>query len=98
LQLKSQITSQNKKKVLKQVHQQACKTQIPPYGLKQRHRPNSDCPTEPRHQIPNPHQASPGATACIQLVAGGRIHPGSNAAAVTPCEPKFTKMGEDLSG
>jgi len=30
---------------------------------------NSDCPTEPRHPIPNPHRASPGAAACIQLVA-----------------------------
>ena len=25
-------------------------------------------------------------------------HPGSNAAAVTPCEPKFTKMGEARRG
>jgi len=31
-------------------------------------------------------------------VHGANAHPGSNAAAVTPREPKFTKMGEDLSG
>jgi len=41
----------------------------PPYGLKQCCCPNPDCPTEPRHAIPNPHQALLGAAAWIQLVA-----------------------------
>jgi len=58
---------------IQQVCQKACKTQIPPYGLKQRRRPNSEYPYH-----------------------GGkfRLHPGSNAAAVTPREPKFTNVGE----
>jgi len=63
---------------------------------------SSDCPTEPR-PIPTAQRASPqiffprcdlyvgifspGAM-CIYIIA----HPGSNAAAVTPHEPKFTKM------
>ena len=64
------------KETNKQVRQQACKTQIPPYGLTRRRRP----------QFRLPH--------CDFYIA----HPGSNAAAVTPREPKFTKMGEDLSG
>ena len=34
---------------------------------------------------------------CPCHAAQFRLHPGSNAAAVTPREPKFTKMGEDLS-
>jgi len=75
------------------MRQQACKTQIPPHNLKQRrcpqfrliHRataPNSDCPP------------SLAGSRRLHLVRG-RIHPGSNAASVTPHEPiKFTKMGE----
>jgi len=46
--------------------------------------PNSDCPP-------------------LLLHAGARVHganadPGSNATVVTSRQPKFTKMGEDLSG
>jgi len=58
-----------------EVHQQACKTQIPPYTLTQR------C----RAQFRMPHREP------IPCSSWGHIHPGSNAAAVTPREPKFTK-------
>jgi len=41
----------------------------------------------------------PNAHAMLRRTESGRaIHPGSNAAAVTPRESKFTKMGEDLTG
>jgi len=36
-------------------------------------------------------------TLLIRTLFHRDIHPGNNAAAVTPHEPKFTKMGEDLS-
>jgi len=48
--------------------------------------PNSECPPSHGAQFRLPH--------CDFYIS----HPGSNAAAVTPHEPKFTKMGEDLSG
>jgi len=38
------MTEYNEK--LKQVHQQACKMQIPPYGLSRRRRPQFRMPTE----------------------------------------------------
>jgi len=38
------------------------------------------------------------AGSCHLHPVSGRIHPGSNAAAVTPREPKFTKMGEAHRG
>jgi len=66
-----------------QVRQQACKTQIPPHGLKQR------C----RLQYRMPHTI---LFVLIQSVAA--YIPESNAAPATPREPKFTKMGEDLFG
>jgi len=47
------------KETNKQVRQQACKMQIPPYGLMQRR----------SLQFRLPHRASPGAATCIQLVA-----------------------------
>jgi len=48
--------------------------------------PNSDCSSC--------HGAQFRLLHCDFYIA----HPGSNAAAMTPCEPKFTKVGEDLSG
>jgi len=83
----------------KQVHQQACKTQIPPYGLTQRHRrpqfqlsqrdtaPNSDCPLSL-------------ARSCRVAPVHWRVHRGSNAAAVTSVSlssPKWEKTCLDSS-
>jgi len=48
--------------------------------------PNSECPPSHGAQFRLPH--------CDFYIA----HPGSNAAAVTPRQPKFAKIGEDLSG
>jgi len=71
---------------LQQVRQQACKTQIPPYGLTLRRRPQFQLP--PNHGAPFrlPH--------CDFYIA----HHGSNSAAVTPREPKSTKMGDAHRG
>ena len=75
-----------------QVLQQACKTQIPPYGLKQRHRPQFRLP----HRATAPNSQSPPSLAGSRRMdpVSGRIHPENNAAAVNPREPKFTKIGE----
>ena len=57
--------------------------------------PNSNCSTELRQ--PN-SESSPSLAGSRSLASvPGRVHPESNAAAVTPREPKFIKMGEDLS-
>jgi len=78
--------------------QQACKTQIPIYGLKQRRRHQFRLPTDPRHPIRNPQQASPGTVRWHQ--GKGAFIPEvtqTNATPMTPCKPNFTKRGEDLS-
>ena len=78
------------------MRQQAWKMQIPPYGLKQRRRLQFRLP----HRATEPNSESPPSLAGSRRLhpVSDRIHPGSNAAAVTPREPKFTKMGEGLSG
>ena len=73
-------------KTVKQVGQLACKTQILPTALRYAAALNSECPPDHGAQFRLPH--------CDFYIA----HPGSYAAALTPREPKFTKMGEDLSG
>ena len=70
------------KKINKQVRQQACRTQIPPYGLKQRGRPQFRLPLAYRWAVPVRNGSSPEW--CRRPV--------------TPREPQFTKTGEDLSG
>ena len=54
--------------------------------------PNSNCPTKPQHPIPTAHWASPGAAAWHQWVDAYILE--VMPPAVTPREPKFTKMGE----
>jgi len=63
---------------------------MPPYGLKQRR-----CP-----QFPMPHcDLYIAASARIGVQAAmSDAHPRTNVAPVTPCEPKFSERGEDLSG
>jgi len=67
--------------------------------------PISDCPTEPRPIATAQRTSLQSCFSTCDLYVGifprcdvYVAHPGSNANAVTPREPKFTKKGEDLSG
>jgi len=98
LSLSQRTTTKNNK----QVRQQACKMQIPPYSLTQRrrpqlnaHRPSQQAPADDMLNLPQVPVLSCAWAVCKP---DGHIHSGSNAAPVTPREPKFTKRGEDLSG
>jgi len=56
-------------------------------------------PTIQPYEMPPPSILTAQQASPLASIFGSRIaHPGSNAATVTPSKPKFTKMGEDLSG
>ena len=92
--MEKSVTVQTYKQAKKQVRQQASKTHTPPYGLKQRCRPNSNCPlslatgargwyVELAAAFPNNGESG------SQFRCSSR----TNAAPVTSREPIFTKKG-----
>jgi len=85
-------------KTNKQKKQQACKMHTPPYGLSLHRCPQFRLPTKPRrwlwYLLPGTHIGHPNTISyehVIHILLHRDIHPGSNAAPVTPHESIFAK-------